>query len=206
MKPSLFLIVLIITCTTLLASCSGTKYTVTTTHEIPSATKAKPPVITDAPDTHSSPQQLDISKKDESELQKKYAQLLDVKPSSILDFKLYQFIDDWYHVPYKYAGRSRSGVDCSDFVSLLLDSVYDITFEGSSASMFTKTTPVKKEELQEGDLVFFKIAKNRISHIGFYLANHKFVHASVANGIIISDLDEAYYKKYFYSGGRLTSN
>jgi len=56
--------------------------------------------------------------------------------------------------------------------------------------------------LGEGDLVFFKIKKKRISHIGIYLGNNKFAHASVKNGVIISDMDEPYYQKRFYSGGR----
>ena len=50
---------------------------------------------------------------------------------------------------------------------------------------------------------FFKIAKNRISHIGIYLTNGFFIHSSVKKGVTVSNLNEEYYQKYFYSGGRI---
>ena len=51
--------------------------------------------------------------------------------------------------------------------------------------------------------MFFKIESDKVSHIGVYLQNNKFVHASTKKGIHIDDLDEPYYKKYFYKGGRI---
>jgi lipoprotein Spr len=54
-----------------------------------------------------------------------------------------------------------------------------------------------------GDLVFFKIKKNRISHVGVYLGNNKFAHSAVKGGVRIDSLDTPYYKKTFYKGGRL---
>jgi hypothetical protein len=56
--------------------------------------------------------------------------------------------------------------------------------------------------LAMGDLVFFKIKKGRISHVGVYLGNDKFVHSSTRRGVIISDLNELYYKRTFFTGGR----
>lgn len=200
-----FLFILLIANVNLLSSCSGSKQ-VTSVNRTTRPANTRQPVIVN-PTSHNIPSQLNNTSINKvSELQTKYSQLLDVDPISIQNLKLYRFIDDWYHAPYKYAGRSKSGVDCSDFVSLLLDSVYTISFGGTSASMFTRMTPIKKDDLQEGDLVFFKIAGSHISHVGFYLTNGKFTHASVNAGVTISDLNEPYYKKYFYSGGRLTSN
>ena len=59
--------------------------------------------------------------------------------------------------------------------------------------------------MAEGDLVFFKIHSRRISHIGVYLGNNRFAHAS-SRGVAISSLDDAYYSRYFYRGGRLLSS
>ncbi len=202
-KSSIFIFISAITIGAVFSSCSGTKYAGASKRNA-SALKTRHPGANSS--STNTPQSLTANNNETSALQIKYAQLLEVNPSVIQNLKLYQFIDNWYHAPYKYAGRSKSGVDCSDFVSLLLDSVYTISFNGTAAFMFTRTKPVKKEDLQEGDLVFFKISGDRISHIGFYLTNNKFVHASVSQGITISNLNEAYYKKYFYSGGRLTSN
>jgi lipoprotein Spr len=67
------------------------------------------------------------------------------------------------------------------------------------------STPVSREDLKEGDLVFFKINSRTISHVGIYLGNNRFAHASSSRGVVLSNLDEPYYKRYFYKGGRLTT-
>jgi lipoprotein Spr len=62
---------------------------------------------------------------------------------------------------------------------------------------------VNKSDLKEGDLVFFKIGWNRlISHVGLYLGNHKFVHAAIWGGVIISDLREPYYARWYVAASR----
>jgi lipoprotein Spr len=67
------------------------------------------------------------------------------------------------------------------------------------------STPVSREELKEGDLVFFKINSRSITHVGIYLGNNRFAHASSSRGVVLSNLDEPYYKRYFYKGGRLNT-
>ncbi|MGZ6519803.1 MAG: C40 family peptidase, partial [Bacteroidia bacterium] len=71
------------------------------------------------------------------------------------------------------------------------------------SSIFTQCKVVSKNNLEEGDLVFFKIDGDNISHIGVYLQNNKFVHATTKKGVMVDDLDEDYYKKYYYKGGRI---
>ena len=117
--------------------------------------------------------------------------------------QLYEFIDEWMYVPYLYGGISRKGVDCSGFASLLFDAVYNKKINGSSADLCTIASPVSSQQLREGDLVFFKINSPKVSHVGTYLLHNKFIHATVQGGVIISDLNEPYYKKYFYSAGRV---
>ena len=119
---------------------------------------------------------------------------------------LYETIADWLGTPYCYFGKSPTGIDCSGFVSILYHKVFQKPFTGSSAEIFTKIKPLGKSELAEGDLVFFRIRKKRISHVGIYLGSNKFAHASTSNGVIISDLDEPYYKKYFVRGGRVLAD
>jgi len=86
---------------------------------------------------------------------------------------------------------------------MLYKTSFDITLAQSAADIYKEVKPVKKSALKEGDLVFFKINKKKISHVGVYIGNNKFVHASVQSGVVISDLDEPYYKKYFYKAGRV---
>ncbi len=116
---------------------------------------------------------------------------------------LYYQVYDWLGTRYKYSGTSKNGIDCSGFVSEMYKNTYCIDLNGSSGSIFHQVKPVEKDSLKEGDILFFKIKKNQISHVGVYLGNNKFAHASVHAGVIVSDLDEKYYKRYFYKGGRL---
>jgi lipoprotein Spr len=126
-----------------------------------------------------------------------------VSPEDIKNVKLYKFIDDWFGAPYQYGGKSKTGVDCSGFVSQLYANVYGQTLSGSSASIHKASDKVSKKNLQEGDLVFFKISSDQVSHIGVYLQNNRFVHASTKRGVVINSLQEEYYTKYYFSGGRI---
>ncbi len=136
-------------------------------------------------------------------VKEKYATLLNIEEDKIENIKLYSFIDEWYGVPYKYGGKTKSGIDCSNFTSTLYSNIYNKSLTGSSSSIFDQCKTISKSNLEEGDLVFFKIDGDKISHIGVYLQNNKFVHATTKKGVMIDDLDEAYYKKYFYKAGRL---
>ncbi len=135
-------------------------------------------------------------------LEKKYANTLDVSSDDIKNLALYRFVDSWYGVPYLYGGKNKQGVDCSGFSCALYREVYKKNMAGSAATLFTKCKPVKQKDLKEGDLVFFKIGSDKISHVGVYLQNNHFVHASTKRGVVISSLTEAYYNKYFFKGGR----
>jgi murein DD-endopeptidase / murein LD-carboxypeptidase len=116
---------------------------------------------------------------------------------------LYISFYDWLGTPYKYAGTSKKGIDCSGFTKTIIKEAYGHNLMGGSRDIFPKCEAINKENLSEGDLVFFKIAKSSISHVGIYLQNGYFVHATVHGGVMISHLNEAYYSKYWYSGGRL---
>jgi lipoprotein Spr len=117
--------------------------------------------------------------------------------------RLFQTVSEWMGVPYRYSGESKKGIDCSGLVCNVYRSCYDKIINGSAADIFKTTDPLKKSELREGDLVFFKIKTKRISHVGIYLGQNRFVHASVQRGVIISRLEDPYYEKYFFKGGRV---
>ncbi len=134
----------------------------------------------------------------------KYAVMLDMAVENIgAEASLFEFIDDWYGTPYRYGGNTRSGIDCSAFSSALLVNVFGITLPRTSRDQYQFCERVPKGDLKEGDLVFFNIRGRGVSHVGVYLANNKFVHASVNNGVVISDLGEGYYASKFMGGGRV---
>jgi len=124
-------------------------------------------------------------------------------PGMIENPRLVHLFENWKGTPYRYGGSSRNGIDCSGFVSMLYDSVYKAMLLGGSADIYRKMQTVEKEELREGDLVFFRIKKSRISHVGLYLSNDKFIHATTRGGVMMSDLKEPYYRRYYYKAGRI---
>ncbi len=119
------------------------------------------------------------------------------------DIEFYAFIKRWYHTRYMLGGKSKKGIDCSGFTGLLCDSLYGFDLPRTAYAQYDPRFHVNKSDLKEGDLVFFKIGWHRyISHVGLYLGNHKFVHAAIWGGVIISDLREPYYARWYYAASR----
>jgi lipoprotein Spr len=131
-----------------------------------------------------------------------FSQIMGVALSTTSNVKLFQFVYDWVGTPYHFGGDSRKGIDCSAFTKELYAKVFNLTIKRNSRDIFSMVSPVRKDELQEGDLVFFKIHSRSISHVGIYLGGGKFAHAS-NKGVAINSLEDGYYSRYFYKGGRL---
>jgi lipoprotein Spr len=139
-------------------------------------------------------------------LQFKYAILLDVPVEALNNVKLFSFIDEWYGTPYHFGGSSKDGIDCSAFTGGLMTAVFGVGLPRMAKDQFKVCERLQKDELEEGDLVFFHTTRKGISHVGIYLGNGKFVHASVNYGVTISDMSEGYYAKAFRGGGRARQN
>jgi hypothetical protein len=116
--------------------------------------------------------------------------------------ELIRAIGQWLGAPYQLGGCSKKGVDCSCFAQMIYAQVYGIALKRSSREMFGDVRPVAAADLREGDLLFLKKPGGNISHVGIYLKQEKFAHVSTARGVIISSMQEEYYRKYFYAGGR----
>jgi lipoprotein Spr len=134
----------------------------------------------------------------------KYAILMNAPVEELNNEKLISFIDEWYGTKYKLGGEDKSGVDCSAFVQSFMLSLYDLNLPRTSKEQYAQSTRIKKADLQEGDLVFFHTrGKGKsISHVGVYLRNNKFIHASSSGGVMISDLDDDYFHKRYVASGR----
>jgi len=119
------------------------------------------------------------------------------------NMQLYEAINSWLGVPYKYGGTDRNGIDCSAFVGAIYKQVYGISLNRTANDMTRDVTFVSKAQLREGDLVFFTNSKGKVSHVGIYLKEGLFAHASTSNGVSVSRLDDTYWTKHFYKGGRI---
>jgi lipoprotein Spr len=137
----------------------------------------------------------------------KYAILLNVEIERIWNMGLYNFIDQWWGTPYRMGGVTKQGIDCSGFVYQLFSAVYGLALPRSSRDQEHIAKHIGKNDMQEGDLVFFNTRNSRrykgVSHVGVYLHNNKFVHASTSSGVIISDLKESYWQKHYVGSRRI---
>lgn len=131
-----------------------------------------------------------------------YAKLLDVSPRYVnQNANLYYAIDDWMGVPHRMGGQDRKGVDCSAFVTMLYREIYKKDLPRTSRDMAEIVKRKYENQLVEGDLVFFSFGGSNIDHVGIYLHNGKFVHVSSKRGVIISDLRDTWYYRYFKRAG-----
>src|SRR6186713_2640809 len=139
---------------------------------------------------------------DLSALQVKYAVILSTPAEEVKNTKMFEFIDDWYGTPYRLGGTTKKGVDCSAFSQFLFASVYGLGIPRTAREQYDLTYRISRTELKEGDLIFFN-TRGGISHVGVYLQNNKFVHASTSGGVMISDIFDEYWVRKFVGVGRL---
>jgi cell wall-associated NlpC family hydrolase len=137
-------------------------------------------------------------------LPNKYANLLGVAPTDLTNALLLSQMEKWYGTQYCFGGSTDSCIDCSSFTQVILRDVYNVKIPRNSQQQFDASTKIEVENLKEGDLVFFNTvsASMIITHVGVYVCNNKFVHASTSKGVTINDLSEKYFAKAFRGAGR----
>ena len=139
---------------------------------------------------------------DLSFLQIKYAVLLNTPAEQVKNTKMFEFIDEWYGTPYRLGGTTKKGIDCSAFTQFLFTSVYSVSIPRTAKEQYNLTSRISRTELKEGDLIFFN-TRGGVSHVGVYLQNNNFVHASTSGGVTISDVFDEYWGRKFVGVGRL---
>ncbi|HEX4855614.1 MAG TPA: NlpC/P60 family protein [Limnobacter sp.] len=109
---------------------------------------------------------------------------------------------EWQGTPYRLGGESRAGIDCSAFVQQTLKKHFSIMLPRSTDQQVTAGKIIPRESARPGDLLFFKTGRST-RHVGFYMGEGQFLHASTTEGVTISRLNDAYWQKTFWTARRV---
>ena len=135
-------------------------------------------------------------------LQLKYAILLDATVEKLTNVNLLKLIDEWWGTTYCIGGSTKDCIDCSAFTHIIMQDIYNVNVPRTAQDQYTSSKHIGMEDLNEGDLVFFYTGGRDISHVGVYLLNNKFVHAATSGGVMVSDLNDSYWKDKYRGAGR----
>ncbi len=125
--------------------------------------------------------------------------------NSNLKEKILMEIIKYLNTPYKYGGTTKSGIDCSAFTQTIYNNSLSIDLLRTAREQFTEGLTVSDiDNLEFGDLVFFNTRRRvKPGHVGIYIGDHLFAHASSKHGVIVSSLDDGYYHRRFMGGRRV---
>lgn len=115
--------------------------------------------------------------------------------------QLYRFITDWTGVQYRLGGLDKKGIDCSGFALLLQKDIYGNALPRRSRDQADAVREKNMSQLNEGDLVFFSFGGGAVDHVGVYLNNNYFVHASTTRGVVVDDLSLPAYQRVIVKAG-----
>lgn len=119
--------------------------------------------------------------------------------------KLLAMYQQWQGTPYRLGGNSAAGVDCSAFVQHVYQAISPYKLPRTTRSQVLLGTAVNKQPMVTGDLVFFKI-NGKTRHVGIYINDQQFLHASTSRGVTISTLTNSYWRRHYWQTRRLLSN
>lgn len=129
---------------------------------------------------------------------------VDLGNTPLVKESLYAQYNQWKNTKYQIGGLSRNGIDCSGFVHVTFKTKLGIVLPRSTEFQVEVGEDVDKNQLRAGDLVFFKTGIS-VRHVGVYLEDGRFLHASTKQGVTISRLSETYWKSAYWKAKRLST-
>ena len=108
---------------------------------------------------------------------------------------------EWYGVPYEWAGESKDGVDCSGFVQIIYQEAFSYQLPRVTETQVQTGSKVPRSQVRAGDLVFFQ-PEGEWNHVGVYLGDDTFAHASSSDGVTKDSLGAPYWKRYYWTARR----
>lgn len=132
------------------------------------------------------------------------AQTQPLSDTQRLRASLMQVFQEWEGSPYRYGGETKAGIDCSAFVQKAFLEAQNLTLPRTTWTQVQYGKKVNYDQAKLGDLVFFKTSRSS-RHVGIYLGNKQFMHASTSKGVIISQLNNPYWASKFWHFRRISS-
>ncbi|MDF0533466.1 C40 family peptidase [Shewanella yunxiaonensis] len=123
-------------------------------------------------------------------------------PKSLTPSDFKTVLQQWQGVPYRLGGDSHKGIDCSGFVSVTYQQLLDMSLPRTVEEQAELGFAVTRAQLRSGDLLFFKTGRLR-RHVGIYLGNGEFMHASTSQGVTISSINNEYWHRHYWQARRL---
>jgi probable lipoprotein NlpC len=108
----------------------------------------------------------------------------------------------WRGVPYRSGGQSKRGVDCSGFVQLTFRDRFHMNIPRSTKGLVRYGKKIRRSSLLPGDLVFFRTGFRK-RHVGIYVKDGTFLHASTSRGVMLSSLNDDYWDDHFWQARRV---
>lgn len=108
---------------------------------------------------------------------------------------------EWYGTPYKWGGSSKEGVDCSAFVKNVYEDAFAYELPRVTETQVQVGVKVPRDQIRPGDLVFFH-PENEYNHVGVYIGNGTFAHASSNDGVTKADMGTSYWTRYYWTARR----
>ncbi len=124
------------------------------------------------------------------------------RSQSDVEMRLRAEAETWENTPHHLGGNGRDGIDCSGFVALLNQKLFGIELPRTAEEQAGTGTPVTRDQLQAGDLIFFLLARKK-PHVGIYLSHGEFVHVSNSRGVMISNVNDGYWRNYYWTARRI---
>ncbi len=112
------------------------------------------------------------------------------------------FYEQWYKTPYRLGGNSKYGIDCSAFIQRLMMAVFNHKLPRTTKEQVELGRAISQQQLQMGDLIFFKTGPTT-RHVGLYISDTSFVHASTSKGVITSSMLNPYWQAHYWQSRRV---
>lgn len=144
----------------------------------------------------------DTASASETQEEEAETQLVMIMNPEAVRQRIRELVQGWYGTPYKWGGDSKRGIDCSGFVQAIYEQAFDWLLPRVTEKQVRVGDRVEPTRLRAGDLVFFQ-PENKYNHVGIYLKNNTFVHASSSEGVTRSSLEDRYWNQYFWTSRRL---